>query len=162
MGVQGGFSCLLAAASIALLGAAAPALAAEPTRGEYVDRAEAICKVAATKSSPLLHRGFAEFKANEVESAGPKFVSTAAAYDSARSKLATIPEPAADADDLTEWLNALEVQSFFLRKTGAALADGRRVQAQGLLSRFVHSGNLANDIVLGYGFKYCLFDKSFK
>jgi len=162
MGVQGGVSCLLAAAAIAFCGAAAPASAAELTRGQYVDRAEAICKVGTAKSSPLLSKGLAEFKANKVESAGPKFVSTAAAYGAARSKLAAIPKPADDAEELAEWLDLLKVQNFFLRKTGKALSAGQRVQAQGFLSRFVHNGNLANDTVLGYGFKYCLFNKDFK
>lgn len=54
------------------------------------------------------------------------------------------------------------MQNFFLRKAGKALGEGERVRAQGYLSRFVHNGNLANDTVLGYGFKYCLFNKHFK
>jgi len=151
-----------ALAAIAALVSAAPALGAELTKSEYVDRAEEICKAGTTKATPMLSDGLAEFKKNKVTLAGPKFVRGAGFYDTARARLLTIPKPQADADVLTAWLARLKIQNFFLRKTGKALSEAHRVKAQGLLSRFVHSGNRANDLVLGFGFKYCLFNNHFK
>jgi hypothetical protein len=162
MGLQGGILCLCAAAAMALLMLAAPAYGAEPTRRDFVDRAEAICKGGTTNVSPMLSDALAEFKKNEVKVAGPKFSRGADTYDAMRARLAALPRPLADADLLTEWLKQLEVQNSFLRKTGQALAAAQRVKAQGFLSRFVHNGNLANDLVLGFGFKYCLFNNKFK
>jgi hypothetical protein len=161
MKLREGFSCF-ALAAVVVLATASSALGAELTRDEYVTRAEAICKVGTTKVTPMLSDGLAEFKKNEVTGAGPKFVRAAAFYDSSRARLQAIPKPLSDADDLTAWLNRLQVQNLFLRKAGKALAEARRVQAQGFLSRFVHNGNLANDLVLGFGFKYCLFNNHFK
>ncbi len=154
--------CLVVAVVALAAGVVGSASAAELTRGEYVDQAEAICKTGTKKSSPLLSKGLAELKENKVTSAGPKFITTAASFDAARAKLLKLPKPADDAEELGEWLSLLKVQNFFLRKTGKALSEGERVRAQGYLSRFVHNGNLANDTVLGYGFKYCLFNKHFK
>lgn len=158
MGLQGGLGWLCAAAMAALTMLAAPAQAAELTRRDFVDRAEPICEAATVKVSPSLKVGLAEFKRNDVKSAGPKFTQAAATYDSLRARLADIPKPPEDAEVLTEWLKQLGVQNLFMRKTGQALSAGQRVKAQGYLSRFVHNGNLANDMVLGFGLKDCLFD----
>ena len=39
----------------------------------------------------------------------------------------------------------------------ANLRAGRGIAAQRLISRFIHSGNLANRVVLAFGFDYCSF-----
>lgn len=158
MGLRGRLLCV-ASMLIAVAAIASPAVGAELTRGEYVDRAEAICTFGAGKAKPLLRKGFKEFKANEVKSAGPKFVRAAAYYTAARLRLLKVPVPADDREeDLEAWLKQLKVQNFFLERTGQALTEAHRVEAQGYLSRFIHNGNVANDLVLGFGFKSCLFD----
>lgn len=157
MGLRGRLLCI-ASTAIAAAAISSPAFAAELTRTEYVDRAETICKFGADRAKPLLAKGFKEFKDNEVVSAGPKFVKAAKYYASARTRLLGIPIPQEDSEDLVAWLKQLKIQNFFLDRTGQALTEAHRVQAQGFLSRFIHNGNVANDLVLGFGFKFCLFD----
>ncbi|HXV05578.1 MAG TPA: hypothetical protein VFP23_06710, partial [Solirubrobacterales bacterium] len=48
-------------------------------------------------------------------------------------------------------------QETYLRKAAAALRAGRITQYQRYAVRFVHNGNLANEVVLAFGFDYCSF-----
>jgi hypothetical protein len=149
-------SLALAALAFALVPAAT---GAELSRREYVTRADAICQVGVDRVKPFIASGFREFKKNEVVRAGAKFAKAAQISDSSHARLLLIPKPPADAADLTTWLKKLKIQNLFLARTGKSLSEGRRVQAQGYLSRYLHNGNLANDIVLGFGFKSCLFHR---
>lgn len=159
MGLRGWLLCVMATA-VMLMAIAAPTLGAGLTRAEYVERAEAICEFGVAKAKPLLRKGFSEFKANEVKLAGPKFTRASEYYTASRERLIAVPMPAEDKTDLRAWLKQVKVQNFFLERMGEVLTEGRRVKAQGYLSRFVHNGNAANDLVLGFGFKACLFDSS--
>ncbi|HEX4306527.1 MAG TPA: hypothetical protein VHZ54_10850 [Solirubrobacterales bacterium] len=141
---------------------AVPASGAELTRHEYVARAEGICKVGVAKAGPLITAGFHQVQANKVGSAAPKFTEAAKVYEGVRRRLLGIPTPGADAKNLTAWLKRLEIQNEFLALSGKALDEGLRVKAQGFFTRFIHNGNLANDLVLGYGFKSCLFHQQVK
>jgi len=132
---------------------------AELTREEYVARADAICKAGTAKTIPLINEGFREVKENEVRSAAPKIVRAAKLYDGYRQRVRQLPKPAADAAELTAWQKKLGTQNEFLARAGKALSEDKRVKAQGYFTRFIHYGNLANDIVLGYGFKACLFHR---
>jgi hypothetical protein len=161
MGLRGSLSCF-ALTAVAILAPTSLASGAELTKTEYVARAEAICKATAAQATPVLKDGLSAIKKNQVVGAGAKILKVAALNDSSRSRLLTIPKPQADVGDLTAWLKRLQIQNLFLRQAGKALLEAHRVQAQGDLSRFVHNGNLANDQVLGFGFKYCLFNSHLK
>jgi len=139
-----------------------PALAAELTRSEYVERAELICEHTATKAIPAFKIGVKKLKNNEVISAGAKLMEVARLNETSRGRLQKLPKPLEDSADLTTWMTQLGAQNRLLRKAGKELNEEHRVQAQGYLSRFVHSGNVANDTVLGFGFKHCLFDSNLK
>ena len=142
--------------------AVASARGAELTKQGYVARAEGVCKAGVAQAGPLITKGFREVKKNEVLSAAPKFARAAKLYEGIRRRLGAIPPPAADARDLAAWLRRLEIQNDFLARSGDALAEDKRVKAQGYFTRFIHNGNLANDLVLGYGFKSCLFHQHVK
>jgi hypothetical protein len=142
--------------------AVAPARGAELTRPEYVARAESVCKVGVAQAGPLITKGFREVKKNQVLSAAPKFARAAKLDEAMRRHLGAIPPPPTDARNLTAWLQRLEVQNEFLARSGEALSEDQRVRAQGYFTRFIHNGNLANDLVLGYGFKSCLFHQRVK
>jgi hypothetical protein len=154
-----GLSIVVLATAVA---SAAAAQGAEVTRHEYVARAEKVCKVGVAKAGPLITTGFREVKANKVAGAAPKFAEAAKIYEGIRHRLLGIPAPSADGRNLAAWLRRLEVQNEFLALSGKALAEDERVKAQGYFTRFIHNGNLANDLVLGYGFKSCLFHQRVK
>lgn len=71
-----------------------------------------------------------------------------------------IPKPEDDAATLTEWLKKLREEDQLLERVGKELKKEHRVKAQGYLARFIHAGNLANNVVFGFGFNYCLFKVS--
>jgi hypothetical protein len=154
-------------AAIALAGAVAFSMpvsavrAASPTREEYVDRTEVLCKSGVQVAVPILHKAVHNLRKNRVRIAGPQFVRAASVYDATRKRLLGVAKPAADERLLETWLKRLGIQNRFLRQTGESLDRGKRVKAQGYLSRFVHSANLANDLVLEFGFDYCLFHRDF-
>jgi len=68
-----------------------------------------------------------------------------------------VPRPEADVARLKQWFTYLERQVDYLRQITAKLRQGQLPKASRLLSRFIHSGNLANNVVLAFGFNYCSF-----
>jgi hypothetical protein len=152
----------VALACLACVGAVSFATAAELTRSAYVARAELICGDTSTKAIPAFKIGVKQLKNNEVISAGTKLMEVARLNETSRGRLQKLPKPPEDSADLATWLAQLGAQNRLLRKAGKELHEEHRVQAQGYLSRFVHSGNVANDTVLGFGFKDCLFEGSLK
>ena len=73
----------------------------------------------------------------------------------ARSR--AVPRPALDEAQLAKWFDYLRLQESYLAKAAAALRAERIVQYQHNAVRFVHTGNLANDVVIAFGFNYCRF-----
>ena len=45
----------------------------------------------------------------------------------------------------------------YLQQITAQLRAGQAIKAQRLTARFIHNGNLANNVVLAFGFDYCSF-----
>ncbi len=48
-------------------------------------------------------------------------------------------------------------QESYLKQITAQLQAGHAIKAQRLTARFIHNGNLANNVVLAFGFDYCSF-----
>jgi hypothetical protein len=55
------------------------------------------------------------------------------------------------------WFADLAHQETYLKEISAQLRAGHTIKAQGLTARFIRSGNLANDVVVDFRFKYCRF-----
>jgi hypothetical protein len=68
-----------------------------------------------------------------------------------------MPRPPEDVARLAKWFGYLDRQESYLRRITAQLRAGRAIKAQRLTARFIHSGNLANNVVLAFGFNYCSF-----
>ena len=73
------------------------------------------------------------------------------------TQIAAVPRPPADAAQLGKWFTYLKAQEAYLKRITAQLRAGRGIQAQRLTARFIHNGNLANNVVLAFGFDYCSF-----
>ena len=158
--MRGRKRCLIWIACVGALATTATAAAApagEVTRSRYVERAEAVCKPVTQTAKPVIARALSNLKENQVKRSGGELLEVAKTYEASRAHLRAIAPPPADAAVLRSWLKTLQEQNAFLRGAGRELSRERRVPAQGFLARFVHSGNLANDLVLGFGFNYCLF-----
>jgi hypothetical protein len=147
----------LAAFAAALLLASAAVAATAPTRDEYVGQLEAICKPSAEATQRAMKGARTDIRAERLKVAAGKFGQAATIFAGSVKKTEAVPRPAADSAKLAKWFGYLDDQESYLREAAAQLRAENAVQAQRLTARFIHSGNLANNTVLAFGFQYCTF-----
>ncbi|HEU5252361.1 MAG TPA: hypothetical protein VFU16_03420 [Solirubrobacterales bacterium] len=143
--------------ALALL-AAAPAPAAEaPTRDEYVERLEATCKPDAEATQRVMKGARADVRAERLKPAARKFAKATAIFGGTVREISAEPRPTADKARLAKWFTYLKRQQSYLGQITAQLRQGHAIKAQRLTARFIHNGNLANNVVLAFGFDWCSF-----
>lgn len=153
-------TCVKGIAIAALAGAvfAAAAAAAEaPTRTEYVSRLEAICKPDAEATQRAMKGARADVRKERFAAAAGKFAKATTIFGGTVKRIEAVPRPSADAAKLAKWFGYLNQQEDYLRQITSALRAEQGIKAQRLTARFIHNGNLANNVVLAFGFDYCSF-----
>jgi hypothetical protein len=149
---------IAAAVFAAALLLAATATAAEaPTRAEYVSRLEGICKPDAEATQLVMKGVRVDVNDERLAIAAGKFAKATAIFGSTVTRISAVPRPAADAAKLSRWFGYLKAQESYLKQITGQLKAGREIKAQRLTARFIHNGNLANNVVLAFGFDYCNF-----
>lgn len=148
---------LLALACLALALAAVPAAAEAPTREEYVARLEAICKPGALATERVMKGTRREIQTERFAVAAGKLAKADAIFSATVKRMAAAPRPQADLAKLRRWFAYLGRQSSYLSQITAQLRLQHAIKAQRLTARFIHNGNLANNVVLAFGFNYCSF-----
>lgn len=148
---------IVAAILTTLLAATAAAAAEAPTRDEYVARLEAICKPGALATQRVMKGARADIRAERLAVAAKKFGRAATIFGSTVKRISAVPRPSADKPKLRRWFRYLKRQESYLRQIADQLRRGHAVKAQRLTARFIHNGNLANNVVLAFGFEYCSF-----
>jgi hypothetical protein len=143
------------AASLALAGSATAAEA--PTREEYVAQLERVCKPDAEATRRAMKGARADIQAERLGSAAGKFARATAIFGGTLREIAAVARPPADAAKLRKWFGYLKAQEDYLKQITAQLRANRPIKAQRLTARFIHQGNLANNVVLAFGFDYCSF-----
>lgn len=137
---------------------AAPAGAAEaPTRDEYVSRLEAICKPGAQETERVSRGAKADIRAERFAIAAKKFAKGTSIFSSTLKRMKAVPQPEDDVARLGTWFTYLNRQASYLGQMTAQLRQKHAIKFQRLLSRFIHNGNLANNVVLAFSFDYCSF-----
>ena len=58
---------------------------------------------------------------------------------------------------LKKWFVYLNRQESYLQEITVQLRGGHTIKAQRLTGRFIHNGNLANNVTLAFGFNWCSF-----
>lgn len=144
-------------AALAVLLVAGTATAAAPTRDEYVARLESICKPSGEATQRAMQGGRADIRAERFKVAAGKFAAAATIFAGSVGKMEAVPQPPADVPKLAKWFGYLEAQEAYLREAAAQLRAENANKAQRLTARFIHSGNLANNTVLAFGFQHCSF-----
>jgi hypothetical protein len=140
------------------LGSAVSAGAAEaPTRREYVHELEAICKPDALATQRAMKGARGDVQAERLRVAAPKFAKAAKIFGGTVKKIAVVPRPGLDRERLKKWFSYLNLQDRYLVKITTKLRADEAIAAQRLTARFIHNGNLANNVVLAFGFEYCSF-----
>lgn len=148
-----GIGALLVAAVFAATAVAAEA----PTRDEYVSRLEAICKPDALATQRVMKGARADIRAERIGVAAKKFARGTAIFSSTVSRISTVPRPSDDDARLGKWFTYLKRQVSYLERITVQLRKDHLTKAQRLIPRFIHNGNLANNVVLAFGFDYCSF-----
>jgi hypothetical protein len=149
---------LVAAASLAAIALSAPSAAdAAPDRAEYVSRLEAVCKPGVEATQRAVRGVRSDIRAERLAVAAGKLASAARIFDGTVGTISAVPRPPLDAAQLAKWFGYLRLQESYLARAAAALRAQRIVQYQHNAVRFVHNGNLANDVVIAFGFNYCRF-----
>jgi len=132
--------------------------AAEPlTRGAYVDQLETICKPGSQRTQRALDGVRLDVRKERNSIAAHKFDQGAVSFGSTVSKISKVARPEADSARLDDWFERLERQTQYMREMADQLRAGRNIKAQRLLGRFIHNGNLSNNITLGFEFDWCSF-----
>jgi hypothetical protein len=149
---------IVAAGLILALALAATTAGAEaPTRDEYVNRLESVCKPDAEATQRAMRGARADVSAERLGVAAAKFARATTIFGSTVRTIAAVPRPPADAARLSRWFGYLKAQESYLQRITTQLKGGRAIQAQRLTARFIHNGNLANNVVIAFGFDYCSF-----
>ncbi len=148
---------VIVAALLALLGGAVAAAAEGPTRTEYVQQLEAICKPDALATQTAMRGARGDLQAERLSAATAKFAKATGIFGGTVKKISAVPRPPADEAKLAKWFTLLNRQKSYLEQITAQLRAGKAIKAQRLTARFIHSGNLANNVVLAFGFNYCSF-----
>jgi hypothetical protein len=156
-------SRIATAALVAALATAAAALPAPagadgtPQRAEYVAKLEGICKPRALATERAMKGARADLSAERLAVAARKFGRASRIFGATVKRIVAVPRPPADAGQLRKWFAYLNRQEAYLKRIVSNLHAGRAVPAQRLTARFIHNGNLANNVVLSFGFEYCSF-----
>jgi hypothetical protein len=151
------FGALIALA-IALAGViAATATAEAPTRDEYVARLEGICRPDSEATQGAMRGVRDDVSAGRTRIAGAKFANAARIFAGTVRKMKSVPRPVADLERLRKWFVYLGRQERYLGEVTTQLDAGKVIRAQRAIARFIHNGNLANNVVLAFGFNYCEF-----
>jgi hypothetical protein len=148
----------MAAALPALIALGATAAAETvPDRAEYVSRLESVCKPGVEATQSAVRGVRSDIRAERLAVAAGKLGSADRIFDRTVDKIAAVPRPQPDSAQLAKWFGYLKLQESYLGRAAAALRAERIVGYQHNAVRFVHNGNLANDVVIAYGFDYCKF-----
>ena len=151
-----GRSIAVALAATLLLAPAAPAAEA-PTRDEYVERLEAICEPDNEATQRAMKGARTDIQAERIADAAGKFARATAIFTGTVRAMTPVPRPPADTTKLGKWFGYLSEQEGYLKGVTAQLRADRTIKAQRLIARFIHSGNLANSVILPFGFDACEF-----
>lgn len=147
-----------AVAGIVLALTPAPAAAEEPTRSQYVERVEPICKANSEANKRILANVRTKARSRDLakmKEAGAQFIHASAVFGKTVQKIAAVPRPPADDDRLVRWFKQLGVVREKLRKLGVALKEGDEIKAAHEQIRVERASNAANNVGFAFDFNYC-------
>lgn len=148
---------IAAALALALTAAASAPAAEAPTRDEYVTRLEAICKPDNEATQRAMKGVRADIQAERIAVAAGKFAKATKIFTGTVRAMGVVPRPVEDTTKLSRWFGYLKSQERYLKGVTTQLRADHVIKAQRLIARFIHSGNLANNVTLPFGFNSCEF-----
>ncbi len=156
------FLCVAWVVCLTLVSVGLATAAGSPTapldRAAYVKQLEAICAPGASATKRIVKGVRENVQKGLLGRAAGQFASAARIFGHTVKGIAAVARPSADAATLSQWFVYLNRQEAYLKKVAGALRAGQKVRSQGYLARFIHYGNLGNNVVLSFGFHSCRFD----
>lgn len=155
--MKGVLTVAVLATALALL----PAVAAAeegPTRAQYVEQVEPICKANTEANKRILKNAKTKAKSRvpaKLKQAGAQFVHASAVFGKTVEKLSAVSRPAADDARLLKWFTQLGVVQAKLRALGVALKADEEIKAAHEQIRVERAANAANNFSFVFGFRYC-------
>lgn len=146
--------------AVALLAAAGASAAEQPTRDAYVDQLEKVCEPGALATQRVMKGARADVQAERLKVAAGKFATATSIFGGTVKQISAEPRPAADVERLRKWFTYLKRQESYMGQITEQLRQEHAIKAQKLTVRFIHNGNLANNVVLAFGFNWCSFSFS--
>jgi hypothetical protein len=138
---------------------AATALAEEgPTRTQYVEAVEPICKANTDANKRILKNVKTKARSKSpsaVREAGARFIKASSVFGAAEKKIAAVPRPAADDARLLKWFKYLGIVKTKLRLLGKALKANEKILAAHEQIRVERASNAANNVSFVFEFNYC-------
>jgi len=129
---------------------------AEVTRAQYVEQSEPICKSNTIANRDILKGIREDVREGRLKLAGGKFSRAARALDRTIKRLELIPRPTDDESRLARWFAHLNGETKQLEKVARRLRKGSTVDLAQYVLELRHNANVTNNIVLTFGFEYCL------
>ncbi len=157
MRLRGSIRALVLALTLGLLAAGVAAAAEAPTRAEYVAQLEAICKPDAEATQRAMKGARTDLRRERLVLAAEKFAAATSIFGGTLKEIAVIPRPEPDRAKLGKWFGYLKKQESYLKRITGQLKADHAIAAQRLTARFIHNGNLANNVVIAFGFNSCSF-----
>jgi hypothetical protein len=131
--------------------------AGELTRDEYVAKLESLCKPRVQEIERRVDGVRSDVHSGKLKIAGKKFGIAAKIFGRSVRENTPVPRPKEYRSQLKTWFRYLHQQEDYMLKISDAFGHEEGVKGQRDVSRFVHSGNLSNNTVFGWGFNYCSF-----
>jgi hypothetical protein len=131
-----------------------------PTREEYVQRVEPICKRGDEANDRILKGSLGKIKRGELPAAGRQVIRAADALGKSVEQLEAVPRPIDDELRLKRWFERLDEVEGELRSVGTALKQDNEVRANHAAIRAERSGVAANNASIEMGFRHCRFKGS--
>jgi hypothetical protein len=145
----------------ALLVLARPAIAATgepPTRTQYVETVEPICRAETAAHRTVLEGVEAMVQRGELRRAAPRLAAASRDLAGAVRRLAAVRRPARDGTRLERWFALAHGGVERLEQISEALAAGQRGRMQSLAKDLLREAKRANATVVGFDFYYCRMD----
>ena len=128
-----------------------------PTRAEYVQQAEKICKARTAKMNKKTNAANAALKKGDTKRGGSLIISSSGIFGKAVRNLGQIVKPKDDKKVLKRWLASLKVDVGNLADLGQIIKKkGVGKAARKALAEASDHAEKTNKIVKKFGFSYCL------
>jgi len=157
-GLGAGIATIILSFLALAAGPAMGTMAEPPSRSEYVEALEQMCKPRAQATQRAMDGVRQDVrKPKRISIAARKFDKAASIFGGTIERISKVSQPTGDASKLNKWFTYLERQEAYLEEIATQLHKRKTIKAQRLTARFIHNGNLSNNVVLSFGFDYCSF-----